>query len=170
MTTSLHGAQQTADGIHGTLALGPYANEAARVGASLAGTDVGKDALQSDTGAVWKLIAASPMRWQRTAGPMPVRDAAGTTYTTTINDADAIVRTTNASAVAVTIPPVSSVPYAVGDTIMFYQSGAGTLTLAPGAGVTLRRRGGSLVSNGQYSVLTASYLGSDTWAVTGDTV
>lgn len=169
MVTALHGSQQIADGIHGILALGAYATEAARLtaGAALASTDVGKTALQSDVNSVWVYVSASPALWRRIGGAPPLHVAAGTTYTPAIADADAIVQTSNAGAVTITIPLNATVAYQVGDSILFEQGGAGQITLVGAGGVTLRSSG-TLLSKGQYAVLGATYLGADTWLITGD--
>ncbi len=154
--------------IHPLPGLGPYANEAARIGATVASTDVGKSAFQTDTGAMWVLTNNSPMRWDQMSGPMPVRPQSGAgTYTCTINDKGAIVPMTSGSANAPTIPPNSSVPFAIGDTILFEQQGAGLMTITAGAGVTFE--GTSFVSSGQGSVLCATQRVANTWVIYGKT-
>lgn len=156
-----------ANQVHPLPGLGPYANEATRLAATPAVGDVGKAAIQTDTGALWELASSSPIRWQRIAGPTPIRDKGGTAFTFTIDDVDALSRTTNGSAVSGTIPPNSSVPCVAGDTLLVFQKGAGLFSFVAGAGVTLR--GTSLVSAGQYSTLFATCLGSDEWVVGGKT-
>jgi hypothetical protein len=102
---------------------------------------------------------------------MSVRVVAGTTYTLALGDLDNIVQCTSASAVAFTFPLAASIPGILpGDSGLIFCDGAGAVTLTPFSGsVHLRRRGGSLVSNGQYSVLSWTYKGSEEWTITGDT-
>ena len=62
----------------------------------------------------------------------------GTTYTLVIGDAYLEgVRMTNASANTITIPPNSAVAFPVGTKILITQGGAGSTTIAAGAGVTI---------------------------------
>jgi hypothetical protein len=158
----------TTPNIHPLPGLGPYADEAARLAASVGAADVDKAAVQTDTGARWILSNNSPMRWDRYSGPMPVRPQSGAgTYTCTMNDKDALVPMTSASATAPTIPPNSSVPFKIGDTILFQQQGAGLMTITPGAGVTFE--GTSFVSSGVGSVLCATQRIANTWVIYGKT-
>lgn len=61
----------------------------------------------------------------------------GTTYTFVIGDAGQNVDLSNAAAITATIPPHSSVAYPVGTLLYWRQWGAGAVTIAAGAGVTL---------------------------------
>jgi hypothetical protein len=94
----------------------------------------------------------------------------GTTYTTVLSDGgtDKMLTLTNASAIACTIPPNSSVAYPVGMVISGLQGGAGVVTLTPGAGVTLTSRGGALKTAGTGAFFSALKTATDTWFVTGD--
>lgn len=98
----------------------------------------------------------------------PVRTISGTTHTCDADDLDAHLRCTNGSAVAMTIPPNASVAYPVNAVIEFEQAGAGQVTLVAGAGVTLNSRGGLLASAGQFAVLFAKKVATNTWTVGGD--
>lgn len=99
---------------------------------------------------------------------LTVSEQTGTTYTFDIDDADTYVQLNNAGAITATIPPNSSVAYGVGTTITIEQEGAGTVTIAPGSGVTLNSRGSLLSTAGQYAVATCVKVDTDTWTVTGD--
>jgi hypothetical protein len=95
----------------------------------------------------------------------------GTTYTTVLADAKQMVTLSNASAITVTLPPNSSVAYAAGSKIDFIQKGAGQVTFAQGAGVTIRSTGSTAASpklRTQYSAATAWCEGSDVWYIVGD--
>ena len=95
----------------------------------------------------------------------------GTTYTLVLADKDSLVTASNASAITVTIPPNSSVAYAVGDLVNVIQKGAGQVTFAQGAGVTIRSTGATATApklRAQYSSATCIYEGSDVWYVVGD--
>ncbi len=95
----------------------------------------------------------------------------GTTYTTVLADNGKLVTLTNASAIAVTIPPNSSVAYAVGAQINMAQLGAGQVTVSGGAGVTIVSTGATASApkaRAQYSTLTAVQTATDNWLVMGD--
>ena len=92
----------------------------------------------------------------------------GTTYTTVLADDGKLVTCDNASPIALTIPPASSVAYGIGTQINIMQLGAGTVTITAGAGVTLRSDGSKLKTNAQYAVATCAKIATDTWVVVGN--
>ena len=94
----------------------------------------------------------------------------GTTYTTVLADDGKLVTCDNGSAIALTIPPNSSVAYGIGTQINIMQLGAGVVTITAGVGVTLRSQGSKLKTNGQYSVATCVKIATDTWVVVGNLV
>jgi hypothetical protein len=92
----------------------------------------------------------------------------GTTYTTVLADDGKLITCDNASSIALTIPPNSSVAYGIGTQINIMQLGAGTVTITAGAGVTLRSDGSKLKTNAQYAVATCCKIATDTWVVVGN--
>jgi hypothetical protein len=95
----------------------------------------------------------------------------GTTYTTVLADNGKLVTQTNASPITTTIPPNSSVAYPVGAQINVVQLGAGKVTFAQGAGVTIVSTGATASAPAlrvQYSTATAIQTATDTWLVVGD--
>ena len=92
----------------------------------------------------------------------------GTTYTTVLADDGKLITCDNGSAIALTIPPNSSVAYGIGTQINIMQLGAGQVTITAGAGVTLRSSGSKLKTKDQYSVATCAKIASDTWVVVGN--
>ena len=95
----------------------------------------------------------------------------GTTYTFVLADDGKFVTASNASAITVTIPPISSEAYPVGAQLNIVQKGAGQVTFAQGAGVTIRSTGTTATApklRVQYSSATAVHEGSDIWYVVGD--
>jgi hypothetical protein len=97
-----------------------------------------------------------------------INNQTGTTYTLAITDAGDVVERNNAAANTVTIPPNSSVAFAIGTVVYFRQMGAGATTVAAGAGVTIRSRGGALVLGGQYAEAAATKRATDEWVLSGD--
>ena len=91
----------------------------------------------------------------------------GTTYTAVATDSGKLVTLSNASAITVTLPP--SV-YAVGEQINFVQLGAGQVTFAQGAGVTIVSAGATVSApkiGKQYAAATAICTASNTFLVIG---
>jgi len=111
------------------------------------------------------LSNSSPSPFENTT--IGIDTVSGTTYTAVQGDQGRIKACTNSSAVALTIPPNSSVPYSIGASISVVQDGTGQVTLVAGAGVTLSNAL-TLKTRAQYSMLTATKKATDTWWVTGD--
>lgn len=89
-------------------------------------------------------------------------------YALAVADTGTVVAMNKATAVTVTVPPAASVAFTTGATIVIYQLGAGQVTVAAGAGVTLRTPNGAKTAK-QYSQIALRYRGSDIWVVSGDT-
>jgi len=94
----------------------------------------------------------------------------GTAYTMTLDDLGKTVEMSNASASTLTVPPNSSVAFAIGSTIKVTQLGAGQVTLTPGAAVTFRSRGAAYRLNGQYASATLRKRSTDEWVISGDVI
>jgi hypothetical protein len=93
----------------------------------------------------------------------------GTTYTLVAADAEnKLVTLSNAGAITLTVPP--SV-FTTGQQINIAQIGAGQVTLAQGAGVTITSTGGTASApkcRAQYSAATIICTASNTFLVVGD--
>jgi hypothetical protein len=95
----------------------------------------------------------------------------GTTYTTVLGDNGDLITLANASAITLTIPPNSSVAYPVGAQLNAAQFGAGQVTFAQGAGVTIVSTGATASApklRAQYSTATAVQTSANNWLVMGD--
>jgi len=91
----------------------------------------------------------------------------GTTYTLVLGDKGKLVECTNAAAITLTVPPNSSVAFAVGTVIYVAQGGAGQVTVAAAAGVTIKKAS-TLKTRAQESVLALVKTATDTWRLMGD--
>ena len=92
----------------------------------------------------------------------------GTTYTLVSGDVNKLVTASNASAITVTVPP--SV-YSANDVINVQQIGAGQVTFAAGAGVTITSNGASSAApklRVQYSSCSVICTASNTFTIVGD--
>ena len=84
-----------------------------------------------------------------------------------LTERDSLIEINSASAVTVTIPANSSVAYPVGTSIDILRVGAGAVTVAAGAGVTLNYTPGNKL-RAQWSGATLFKRAADTWVVYGD--
>ena len=92
----------------------------------------------------------------------------GTTYSVILSDDGKLVTCDNASSIALTIVPNSTVAFGIGTQINVMQLSTGTVTITAGAGVTLRSAGSKLKTDAQYAVATCLKIASDTWVVVGN--
>jgi len=89
----------------------------------------------------------------------------GTTYTFALTDVGKTVTASNASAQTYTIPPTASVAWATGTTLYVINLGAGVVTFAAGAGVTVTNTAQTLQTY-QSARLVRTALNA--WTVTPD--
>jgi hypothetical protein len=92
----------------------------------------------------------------------------GTTYTLVIGDLNDLVTLSNASGITLTVPP--SV-FSANDTINIAQFGAGQVTFAQGAGVTINSTGATATApklRAQWSTASVICTASNTFLVVGD--
>jgi len=92
----------------------------------------------------------------------------GTTYTLLAANLNQLVTLNNASAITLTVPP--SV-FSAGDVINIAQIGAGQVTLAQGAGVTINSTGATATApklRARYSAASIICTASNTFLVVGD--
>jgi hypothetical protein len=85
-------------------------------------------------------------------------------YTLALTDESKLVQMNSASATTVTVPPNSSVSFAVGSVVDVQMFGTGSVTIAPGAGVTLDSPGGLTITR-QFAVIRLQKIATDTWTV-----
>ena len=90
----------------------------------------------------------------------------GTTYTFVLADNGKLVTLDNASAITVTVPANSSVAYATGAIINLQQIGAGQVTVAAAAGVTINGTGTK--TRAQWSAASLVKTATNTWTLIGD--
>ncbi len=87
-------------------------------------------------------------------------------YTLVLTDAAKQIQITSAAATNLTVPPNSSVAFPVGTTVSLLQAGAGQVTIAPGAGVTLRSAAGLKVA-AQWGIAEIQKIATDEWVAYG---
>lgn len=88
----------------------------------------------------------------------------GTSYTLVLADATKLVRLTNASAIALTVPPHSSVALPLYRAIPIFQGGTGAVTVSGATGVTLETPFGA-ATTAQGDFRTLFQRATDVWVV-----
>lgn len=113
----------------------------------------------------------STAKWQNEA-PLPERvaiNARTASYTLALSDEGRAVEVTASGATTVTVPSNSSVAFAVGTVIEIAQIGTGSVSIAPGSGVTIQSAGGALTTRAQFSAVSLRKRSTNTWLLVGDT-
>lgn len=138
------------------------------------GGSSGAVTLSIDTAVTADLSTAQTLTNKTLTSPLinlGINTQTGTSYTTVLADNGKLVTLSNAAAIAVTIPPNSSVTYPVGAQINMAQLGAGQVTVSGGSGVTIVSTGATASApkaRAQYSTLTAVQTSTDNWLIMGD--
>lgn len=97
-----------------------------------------------------------------------INSQVGTTYTLVLTDENKLVTMTNASASTLTVPPNASVAFPVGARIDIVQRGAGQVTIAEGAGVTINVPASyTKAIAAQYGYASLEKIGSNEWDLVG---
>ena len=99
--------------------------------------------------------------------PLQINAQTGTTYTFVLADAGKMVTSSNGSAQTLTVPPNSSVAYAVGTQVIVQNIGSANATLAEGSGVTINSKDDNKEIDGQYAAATLIKTATDAWSLIG---
>lgn len=100
---------------------------------------------------------------------LPINAQTSTAYTLVLTDGQAkLVTLTNGAAITLTVPANASVAFPIGTYISLLQGGAGQVTVAAAAGVTLNGTPG-LKLRAQWSMGTLIKTDTNTWVLVGDT-
>ncbi len=98
---------------------------------------------------------------------MTITSQSGTSYTLVIGDAETKIKFTSAFAVALTVPLNADVNFSIGTSIILQQYGAGMVTIAGDAGVTLHSYGDLFSTAGQYAQAVLTKDAADVWSLEG---
>lgn len=132
----------------------------ARISPPASGVGGAVTSVNSRTGAVTGLAEAADV------APLSVSTNAQTaSYTLVLADAGKVIEYNSSSAGNITIPPNSSVAFAVGTVIEICAIGTGMATAVAGSGVTLRAPDGA-VTNEQYGSIFLRKRATDEWICT----
>ena len=145
------------------------ARDAAFGGAGEATLAEGMYAYTSDTNTLWYYTGAAWESAGATTQALNLNAQTGTTYTFVMADSGEFVTLSNAGGITATVPPNSSVAFPIGTQMNIVQLGAGQVTVAAGAGVTLRSSGSKLKLFGQYAAATLVKIAVDEWVLIGNT-
>jgi hypothetical protein len=106
--------------------------------------------------------ATAQMRGFATA---PYQSFGGSGYTPALADKGKILSSTSGSSCTVTIPPHSTVAFAIGDQLLIRQGGSGNVTLTAGSGVLLDSTNTDLSTNRNGNILLLTQVAIDEWLV-----
>jgi len=113
---------------------------------------------------------ASAATWNAKANTTTASITQTANYTPVLGDASKLIIMNNAGAATVTMPPNSSVAYALGTLIHVIGINTGVVTIAGAGGVTVQSADGALSLRTLYSSATLYKAGTDTWYVWGDLI
>jgi hypothetical protein len=99
--------------------------------------------------------------------PLAINAQTGTTYTLVAADAGKLITSSNGSAQTITVPPNSSVAFAIGTQIIVQNIGSANATLAQGSGVTINSKDSAKEIDGQYAAATLIKTATDAWSLIG---
>ena len=99
--------------------------------------------------------------------PLAFNAQTGTTYTFVLADAGKMVTSSNGSAQTVTVPPNSSVAFAIGTQIIVQNIGSANATLAQGSGVTIYSKDSNKEIDGQSAAATLIKTATNVWTLIG---
>lgn len=99
-----------------------------------------------------------------------IRANTNTTDTFVLADNQGLVTSSNAALQTLTVPPNSSVAFPIGTHIDVIQKGAGKVTIAQGAGVTINSAGGNKSISGQYVGVTLIKESTNVWYLVGNLI
>jgi hypothetical protein len=131
----------------------------------------GTSAISHSGGALVKHVFVSEALNAFEAGlneTIPLNTQTGTTYTLVAGDAGDLVTLNNAAAITLTVPTNATVPFATGTQITIAQLGAGQVTVAGAAGVTVSASDSATKLRTQYSAATCIKTGTNSWILIGD--
>lgn len=94
-------------------------------------------------------------------------------YTLVLADEGKVIEANSASPITVTVPPAASVAFPVGTIVDVCRIGSGTVTIAPGVGVTIPNRleaagTTSRTITSRYSVVTLRKRATNEWILSGE--
>lgn len=89
-------------------------------------------------------------------------------YTVALSDSGKAITVNSGSAVTITVPVNSSVPFAIGTRIDVITIGSGAVDFGTSAGVILNSKNSWKKLNAQYSAATLLKIDTNTWVLIGD--
>ena len=99
--------------------------------------------------------------------PLQINAQTGTTYTFVLADAGKMVTSSNGSAQTLTVPPNSSVAYAIGTQVIVQNIGSANATLATAGTPTINSKDANLEIDGQFAAATLIKTATDAWSLIG---
>jgi hypothetical protein len=163
--------QATQAQVNAGVATGVYVDPATLAGWTGVAAALGYTPVNKAGDTATNLVLANPAPVARSAGYLGAPpNEQDTNYTFVITDAGGMVRGNSAGAFTYTIPPNSSVAFPVVTAIVIRNVGAGTLSIAEGAGVTLTGAGAATAGTfamAQWGLATLIQETANNWVIAG---
>lgn len=135
----------------------------------LSGNNDGDARVTRDTDMIWVWDAATATWAQWNPGGATLTSSQqGASYQPVLADAGTVIEFVAGSGVTLTIPAHVVVGFPVGTVIEVFQYGAGQVTVAAGAGVTLLSHSALVHTAGQYATISLRQRDIDIWVISGD--
>lgn len=115
-------------------------------------------------GTAWVDLAVSVSN----ATQRSITNITATSYTLGSADVGKALIMNNGSAITLTIPLDATYNFVIGETFVIVQKGAGAITVAATAGVTLRSLNSYVETAGQYAEAKLTKISSNEWLLSGD--
>ena len=145
---------------------------AGTITAALTGTASGNEPTRTlatlaevEAGTVETIRGFNPQRVKQATAYSQISVTA--TKTLALTDAYQFLVASSASAIVLTVPPVSSVAFAQNTEITIVRYGAGEVSFVAGTGVTINSENSKKKILTQYQAVTLKYIGSDVWLLIG---
>lgn len=111
--------------------------------------------------------SSSPTGWSTSTPGSPASNPQSGSYSLSLSDAGKSIDVSSSSPATITVPPHSIAAFASDDVVRICRMGAGTLTIAPGGGVTVSSAGGLLSIAARWTSVTLRNIGIDEWMLEG---
>jgi hypothetical protein len=133
------------------------------------GNNDGDARIARDTDQIWIWDATDAVwnQWNPGGGVLTSSQHVGS-YTLAKTDSGSVIEFLGATAQTLTIEPNATVAMPVGCVVEVFQYGAGQVTVAGAAGVTLRSDGAHVNTAAQYSTISLRQRDVDEWVLSGD--
>jgi len=122
------------------------------------------------SGKTYKMVLALTKKVMDDIKFTQINNQTGTSYTLTLSDAGKLILLNNSSAITLTVPSNSSVPFPIGTQIDIVQAGTGKVSINPATGVNINSQSGNRSIAAQWVGVSLIKIDTDTWLLLGNLI